>query len=59
MTEDKSKSHDSVMNTLDWSIECATGLDWKEFSQTKQYDKISEAVWQIVHGEMDIGEDES
>lgn len=56
MKEDKSKSHDSVMNTLDWSIECATGLDWMEFSQTKQYDKISEAVWQIVHGEVESNE---
>lgn len=58
MKEDKSKSHDSIMNTLDWSIECATGLDWMEYSQSVQYNAISKAVWQIVHGEIDTGEDE-
>lgn len=51
------KKHDSIMNTLDWSLENATGLDWLEFSDTKQYKAISRAVWEIAHGQLDKDDD--
>lgn len=56
--ENKSKLHDSVMNAVDWSLENATGLEWLEFCDSKQYKAISRAVWEIVHGALDKGEDD-
>lgn len=47
---DKSKEHESVMNSLDWSLENSTGMTWLEIAKTKQYDVISKAVWELVHG---------
>lgn len=49
MTE-KAKEHDSMMNSLDWSLENSTGLDWLTLANTKQYKAISKAVWELVHG---------
>lgn len=48
MSKDVYKLHDSTMNSLDWSLENATGLDWMEFSQTLEYETISKAVWNLV-----------
>lgn len=52
---DKSKEHDSVMNSLDWSLENSTGMTWLEIAKTKQYDVISKAVWELVHGVYEEG----
>lgn len=48
---DKYKEHDSIMNTLDWSLSNSMGVDWVVFANTKQYKAISKAVWELVHGE--------
>lgn len=55
MTVDK--MHDSIMNTLDWTLENNLKQDWAEFASTKQYDRISQAVWQLCAGEAEEGED--
>ncbi len=47
---EKSKEHDSIMNSLDWSLENSMSVDWLVFSNTKQYKEISKAVWELVHG---------
>jgi hypothetical protein len=50
---DKYKEHDSVMNSLDWSLSNSMGVDWDVFANTKQYKAISKAVWELVHFEFE------
>lgn len=50
----KYKEHDSVMNSLDWSLQTSMGVDWDVFANTKQYKIISSAVWELVHGEYEL-----
>lgn len=47
----KAKEHDSIMNSLDWSLENSMGVEWRVFANTKQYKAISLAVWELVHNE--------
>ena len=51
MSETVDKKHDSIMNSLDCSLEISTGLIWTEFASTIEYDLISDAVWKICAGE--------
>lgn len=44
------KTHDGTMNSLDWSLENATGLDWSTMANTKEYQAISSAVWNLISG---------
>jgi hypothetical protein len=49
-SKDKTKEHDSVMNSLDFSLSCSTDMSWLELANTQQYHVISKAVWDLVHG---------
>lgn len=47
------KQHDSIMNSLEWQLENATGMEWLQLANTKQYQAISKAVFEIVHGKFE------
>lgn len=57
MTQSVDKMHDSIMNTIDWTLENNLKQEWKEFAATKQYDRISAAIWELCSGEIEEGED--
>lgn len=40
------KTHDGVMNNIE-SIMDFEGWNWEEFSKTKQYNQMSNAIWEF------------
>lgn len=51
------KIHDSIMNNIESQFEYILGVDFLKLSRSVEYKKMSEAVWELAHGNLK-GEDE-